>query len=404
MERTDSSVALPSPHGQRAPGDRHARAAPPRGRAPSSEDVEDLAADREQARAVRWQRGAQRGGDQQRAAEQHRALAPVRGRHAQQADDRDGEHDDHRPLDREPGTQRRGADGTARHPRSRRRRTVIGRAHRRAGGVGACAPSAVHRTDAVRRVMEIAGSAALVTGAASGLGAATAAALAARGATVYGLDLEKAVAGTTAPDGVTLLPADVTEEAGVREALARIDDDGQQLRLAVNCAGIAPSARIVSRRGPHDLDLFRTVVGVNLVGTFNVLRLAADAMSRLPADADGQRGVIVNTASIAAFEAQVGQVAYAASKAGVAGMTVTAARDLAQHGIRVMAIAPGIVDTPMMAGMPDEVRAGLAASVPFPQRLARPEEYARLVLMIAAHDYLNGETIRMDGALRMGPR
>ena len=252
--------------------------------------------------------------------------------------------------------------------------------------------------------MEIAGSAALVTGAASGLGAATAAALADRGATVYGLDLEKAVTRASAPDGVTLLPADVTEEAGVRAALARIDDDGQELRLAVNCAGIAPAARIVSRGGPHDLDLFRTVVGVNLVGTFNVLRLAADAMSRLPADAEGQRGVVINTASIAAFEAQAGQTAYAASKAGVVGMTITAARDLARHGIRVMTIAPGIVDTPMMAGMPDDVRAGLAATVPFPQRLARPEEYARLVLMVAAHDYLNGETIRMDGALRMGPR
>jgi NAD(P)-dependent dehydrogenase (short-subunit alcohol dehydrogenase family) len=252
--------------------------------------------------------------------------------------------------------------------------------------------------------MEIAGSAALVTGAASGLGQATAALLAARGATVYGLDLPRAVSGTTAPDGVTLLPADVTEEDGVRAALARVDDDGQQLRLAVNCAGIAPSARIVSRRGPHDLELFRTVVGVNLVGTFNVLRLAAEAMSRLPADDEGQRGVIVNTASIAAFEAQVGQVAYAASKAGVAGMTVTAARDLAQYGIRVMAIAPGVVDTPMVAGMPDDVRAGLAAGVPFPKRLGRPEEYARLVLMVVAHDYLNGETIRMDGALRMGPR
>jgi NAD(P)-dependent dehydrogenase (short-subunit alcohol dehydrogenase family) len=252
--------------------------------------------------------------------------------------------------------------------------------------------------------MEIAGSAALVTGAASGLGAATAAALAARGATVYGLDLPGTMSGATPPDGVTLLPADVTEENAVRAALARIEGDDQQLRLAVNCAGIAPSARIVSHRGPHDLDLFRTVIGVNLVGTFNVLRLAADAMSRLPADDDGQRGVIVNTASIAAFEAQVGQVAYAASKAGVAGMTVTAARDLAQHGIRVIAIAPGIVDTPMMAGMPDDVRAGLAASVPFPKRLARPEEYAGLVLMVVAHDYLNGETIRMDGALRMAPR
>jgi NAD(P)-dependent dehydrogenase (short-subunit alcohol dehydrogenase family) len=252
--------------------------------------------------------------------------------------------------------------------------------------------------------MEIAGSAALVTGAASGLGLATAGALAARGATVYGLDLARAVSGASAPDGVLLLPADVTEEDGVRAALARIDDDGQQLRLAVNCAGIAPSARIVSRRGPHDLELFRTVVEVNLIGTFNVLRLAADMMSRLPADDELQRGVIVNTASIAAFEAQVGQVAYAASKAGVAGMTVTAARDLAQHGIRVVTIAPGIVDTPMMAGMPDEVRAGLAAGVPFPKRLARPEEYARLVLMVVAHDYLNGETIRMDGALRMGSR
>ncbi len=252
--------------------------------------------------------------------------------------------------------------------------------------------------------MEIAGSAALVTGAASGLGHATATALAARGATVYGLDLPAAVSAAESVEGVTLLPTDVTEEDGVRAALARIDDDGQELRLAVNCAGIAPSARIVSRRGAHDLDLFRSVVAVNLVGTFNVLRLAAEAMSRLPADADGQRGVVVNTASIAAFEGQVGQAAYAASKAGVAGLTVPAARDLAQHGIRVVAIAPGVVDTPMMAAMSDEVRAGLAADVPFPQRLARPDEYARLVLMVVEHDYLNGETVRMDGALRMGPR
>jgi NAD(P)-dependent dehydrogenase (short-subunit alcohol dehydrogenase family) len=254
------------------------------------------------------------------------------------------------------------------------------------------------------RAMEIAGSAALVTGAASGLGAATAAALAARGAAVYGLDLESAVSGAAAPDGVTLLATDVTEEDGVRDALARIADDGHELRVAVTCAGIAPSARLVSRQGPHDLALFRAVVEVNLVGTFNVLRLAADAMSRLPPDAEGGRGVVVTTASIAAYEGQVGQIAYAASKAGVAGMTVTAARDLAQHGVRVVAIAPGIVDTPMMAGMPDDVRAGLAANVPFPPRLARPEEYAQLVLMIVAHDYLNGETIRMDGALRMPPR
>jgi NAD(P)-dependent dehydrogenase (short-subunit alcohol dehydrogenase family) len=250
--------------------------------------------------------------------------------------------------------------------------------------------------------VDITGTAAVVSGAASGLGAATAAALAERGATVLGLDLPASIERATPTPGVTLVPADVTEDAPVRDALAEVGD--APLRIAVSCAGIAPSARIVSRRGPHDLDLFRSVVGVNLVGTFNVLRLAAAAMSGLPADAGGQRGLVVNTASIAAFEAQVGQVAYAASKAGVAGMTVTAARDLAQHGIRVMAIAPGIVDTPMMAGMSEEVRAGLAASVPFPPRLARPDEYARLVLMIAAHDYLNGETIRMDGALRMAPR
>ena len=163
--------------------------------------------------------------------------------------------------------------------------------------------------------------------------------------------------------------------AGLGEDSVRALSGG--VDVVVNCAGIAPAARILSRGGPHDLDLFRKVVEINLVGTFNVLRLAADAMSRLPADADGQRGVVINTASIAAFEAQAGQIAYAASKAGVAGMTVTAARDLARHGIRVMAIAPGIVDTPMMAGVPDEVRAGLAASVPFPQRLARPEEIGR---------------------------
>jgi NAD(P)-dependent dehydrogenase (short-subunit alcohol dehydrogenase family) len=252
--------------------------------------------------------------------------------------------------------------------------------------------------------VDITGTAALVTGAASGLGAATAAALAKGGATVYGLDLPASILEAPPVDGVTLLPADVTEEAPVREALARIDDDGAELRLAVSCAGIAPSARILSRKGPHDLELFHTVLKVNLLGTFNVMRLAAEAIARHEPDADGQRGVIVNTASIAAFEAQIGQVAYAASKAGVAGMTVTAARDLAQHGIRVVTIAPGIVDTPMMAGFSDEVRAGLSAGVPFPQRLARPGEYARLVTMIVEHDYLNGETIRMDGALRMAPR
>ncbi|MGD9531451.1 SDR family NAD(P)-dependent oxidoreductase [Pseudonocardia sp.] len=252
--------------------------------------------------------------------------------------------------------------------------------------------------------MDISGAAALVTGAASGLGAATATHLAAAGATVYGLDLGKSIAEAVPSAGIALIEADVTTELPVRAALARIADDGQELRVAVSCAGIAPSARILSRRGPHDLDLFESVLRVNLLGTFNVMRLAAEAMAGNEPDEHGQRGVIVNTASIAAFEAQIGQIAYAASKAGVAGMTVTAARDLAQYGIRVVTVAPGIVDTPMMAGFSDEIRAGLAAGVPFPRRLATPAEFARLVAMIVEHDYLNGETIRMDGALRMTAR
>jgi NAD(P)-dependent dehydrogenase (short-subunit alcohol dehydrogenase family) len=253
--------------------------------------------------------------------------------------------------------------------------------------------------------MNITGITALVTGAASGLGAATAVELAGRGATVHGLDLEKSIADATPPAGVTLHAADVTSPDEVSGAIARAtSDDAPPLRLVVNCAGIAPSARILSRKGPHDLDLFHAVLQVNLLGTFNVMRLAADAMSRTQPDDAGQRGVVVNTASIAAFEGQIGQTAYAASKAGVAGMTITAARDLAQYGIRVMTVAPGIVDTPMMAGFSDEVRRGLGESVPFPPRLADPAEYARLVVMIAEHDYLNGETIRMDGALRMTAR
>jgi NAD(P)-dependent dehydrogenase (short-subunit alcohol dehydrogenase family) len=252
--------------------------------------------------------------------------------------------------------------------------------------------------------LQITGTAAIVTGAASGLGAATAAALAAGGATVYGIDLEKGIADASPPDGVTLLPADVTEEAPVREVLARIADDGAELRTVVNCAGIAPSARILGKKGAHDLELFHTVLKVNLLGTFNVMRLGAETISKLDADENGQRGVVVNTASIAAFEGQIGQIAYTASKSGVAGMTLAAARDLAQFGIRVMTIAPGVVDTPMLASFSDEIRATVSAGVPFPQRLAQPGEFARLVTMIVEHDYLNGETIRMDGALRMSPR
>ncbi len=253
--------------------------------------------------------------------------------------------------------------------------------------------------------MQIAGTAALVTGAASGLGAATAAALAEQGAVVTGIDLPRAIeAAPRPPAGVSLVVADVTSEEQVGAAVRAAAAGPAPLRIVVSCAGVAPAARVLGRTGPHDLDLFRTVVMVNLVGTFNVMRLAAEAIAATEADDAGQRGVVVNTASIAAFDGQIGQIAYAASKGGVAAMTLPAARDLAQRGIRVATIAPGIVDTPMLATVSEEFRAGLAAGVPFPPRLARPDEYAQLVVMVVTHDYLNGETIRMDGALRMAPR
>ncbi|MCK2035523.1 SDR family NAD(P)-dependent oxidoreductase [Microbacterium sp. SSW1-49] len=251
--------------------------------------------------------------------------------------------------------------------------------------------------------MQLNDSSAIVTGGASGLGAATARALAAQGAEVFALDLPAAIAGAPAVDGVTLVAADVTDPAQVRAAV-QTAGAGAALRTVVNCAGIAPSARILGRSGVHDPALFDTVVRVNLLGTFLVMSAAAEVIAQQTPDAQGQRGVVVNTASIAAYDGQVGQVAYAASKSAVVGMTLPAARDLASHGIRVCTIAPGIVDTPMLATVSDEYRANLAASVPFPQRLCDPIEYAQLVTMIVAHDYLNGETIRMDGALRMGPR
>ncbi|QYB07409.1 SDR family NAD(P)-dependent oxidoreductase [Rhodococcus sp. USK10] len=255
--------------------------------------------------------------------------------------------------------------------------------------------------------MKIADSAAVVTGAASGLGAATAKRLAGAGATVFGLDLQQSIerAGNNVPDGVTLLATDVTSGDEVQAAIEKIVESVVPLRIAVNCAGVGWASRILSKKGPHDLELFRTVITVNLLGTFNVMRLAADAISKTDTvDESGQRGVVINTASVAAFEGQVGQIAYSASKGGVHGMTVPAARDLAQFGIRVNTIAPGIVDTPMLAGVTDEYRQGLEAGVPFPSRLAQPAEYAQLAQMIVEHDYLNGETIRMDGALRMAPR
>jgi len=179
---------------------------------------------------------------------------------------------------------------------------------------------------------------------------------------------------------------------------------GVSLRTVVNCAGIGPAARILGKSGVHDLGLFAKVVEVNLIGTFTVLAFAAEQIARTEPDEQGQRGVVVNTASVAAFEGQIGQVAYSASKGGIVGMTLPAARDLAQYGIRVCTIAPGIVETPMLSTVSEEFRASLAAGVPFPQRLGRPDEYAQLALAIIDHDYLNGEVIRMDGALRMAPR
>jgi NAD(P)-dependent dehydrogenase (short-subunit alcohol dehydrogenase family) len=253
-------------------------------------------------------------------------------------------------------------------------------------------------------MMQLAHTAALVTGGASGLGAATAQALAERGAKVFALDLKDGIDKAPAVDGVTYVPTDVTDPEQVRAAVSVATGSGVPLRTVVNCAGIGPSARILGKKGVHDLGLYAKVIQVNLIGTFNVLALASEAIADTEPDDNGQRGVIVNTASIAAYDGQIGQAAYASSKGGVVGLTLPAARDLAQYGIRVCTIAPGIVETPMLATVSDEFRAGLAAGVPFPRRLARPEEYARLALAIVDHDYLNGETIRMDGALRMAPR
>lgn len=252
--------------------------------------------------------------------------------------------------------------------------------------------------------MQIQDTAAIVTGGASGLGAATAAALAAGGAQVFAFDLPASIEAAPQVDGVEYVAVDVTDAEQVQAAVDTAAGAGVPLRTVVSCAGIGPSMRILGKKGPHDLALYAKVVQVNLIGSFNVMTLAAEQIAATEPLEDGQRGVVVNTASIAAYDGQVGQAAYASSKGGIVGLTLPAARDLAQHGIRVMTIAPGIVETPMLATVSDEFRAGLAAGVPFPQRLARPDEYAQLALAIVEHDYLNGEVVRMDGALRMAPR
>ena len=252
--------------------------------------------------------------------------------------------------------------------------------------------------------MNPSGQLALVTGAASGLGRATATALAEAGAKVVLVDLDaEAVAGAAAAIGGRRFALDVADAAAVEAAMPEIEALGS-LRVLVNCAGIAPAGKIVGRDGPMPLAAFEQAVRVNLIGTFNLMRLAAAAMARLEPMADGERGVIVNTSSIAAFEGQIGQAAYAASKGGVASLTLPAARELAAQGIRVMAIAPGLFGTPMLLGMPEKVQESLAATVPFPARFGRPEEYAALVLHILANPMLNGSVLRLDGALRMAPR
>ena len=255
--------------------------------------------------------------------------------------------------------------------------------------------------------MKVAGSVFVVTGAGSGLGAAVAEQLADAGASILISDINVQGGETIAArlgNNAGFIRTDVTDEVDGRAAIGKALKDFGGLHGLVNCAGIAPGEKVLGRDGPHRLDSFARAIAINLTGTFNMIRLAAEAMARNEPDADGNRGVIINTASVAAFDGQIGQAAYAASKGGVAAMTLPIARELARHGIRVATIAPGIFGTPMMAGMPPEVQESLGKSVPYPSRLGRPEEFAGLVQHIIENDYLNGEVIRLDGALRMAPR
>jgi NAD(P)-dependent dehydrogenase (short-subunit alcohol dehydrogenase family) len=255
--------------------------------------------------------------------------------------------------------------------------------------------------------MQINGAAALVTGGASGLGEATVRRLTAAGAEVTILDknadlgegLAKELAGAT-----KFVPADVTDADQVTEAVA-LAGETAPLRIAINCAGVGSAMRTISRDGtPHDLDVFKFVVNINLIGTFNVIRLAASAISKTEALDSGERGVIVNTASVAAFDGQIGQIAYSASKGGIVGLTLPAARDLSPVGIRVNTIAPGLMDTPLLGLLPEDQRQALGSGVLFPKRLGSPDEFAALVQSIVENAYLNGETIRLDGGLRMPPK
>jgi NAD(P)-dependent dehydrogenase (short-subunit alcohol dehydrogenase family) len=249
------------------------------------------------------------------------------------------------------------------------------------------------------------GQIAIVTGGGSGLGEATARAFAAKGARVAILDVGIERAAKVATDiGGIAVQCDVSSGDNATAAIAEVAEKLGSPRILVNCAGIAIGVKTIGKGGPHPLDQYRKVIEINLIGTFNMIRLVADRAAKLDRLAGGERGVIVNTASVAAYDGQIGQAAYAASKGGVVGMTLPVARDLARSGIRVCTIAPGIFRTPMMAGMPQEVQDSLGASVPFPPRLGEPSEYAALALHIVENQMLNGETIRLDGAIRMAPK
>ena len=255
--------------------------------------------------------------------------------------------------------------------------------------------------------MEIEGSIAVVTGGASGLGESTTRALVSAGAKVAILDLPISAGEKVAAEigsDVIFCPCDVTQPDQIEAAIAKTVQSFGAVRIGVNCAGIGWVQRTVTREGPHSLDAFTRVIQVNLIGTFNVTRLVADPMTRNEPNPQGERGVIINTASIAAFDGQIGQVAYAASKGGIVGMTLPMARDLASLGVRVVTIAPGLFDTPLFGALPEEARQALAGNTPFPKRLGFSSEYAQLALQIIENPMLNGETIRIDGALRMPPK
>jgi len=254
--------------------------------------------------------------------------------------------------------------------------------------------------------MKISGSSALVTGGASGLGAATVRHLAGQGAAVVIADLNSAAGAALAHElggQVRFVETDVADEASMKRAVAEAAQQGGP-QLLVCCAGVAPAEKVLGKTGPHDLQHFVRAVQVNLIGSFNALRLAAEQMVQNQPNTEGERGVIILTASVAAFEGQIGQAAYAASKGGVVALTLPAARELARSGVRVVSIAPGIFDTPMLAGLPEAARTSLGQQVPFPPRLGRPDEYAALVQHIVENVMLNGDTIRLDGAIRMAPR